>query len=143
MRLKGLTNAEIGKKLGLHEITVSRLCSEVRKATAKTAIPETSEPDQKTILANWRDRLKTKSIRSVERALDDDTDAYKSGNIAVATLKGLGDFSGDTSVNVNLQAFIASIPDDMRDRYLSLDDVTEVKTNTVEEGGRYITSGGE
>ena len=62
----------------------------------------------------WRQEQATMAVESVNRALVDDTDNYKSAGIAVQALKGLGVYAQEQSV-VNIAQVIETAPASMRD----------------------------
>src|SRR5262245_51487973 len=87
------------------------------EAAGVVAQPPKEPPTDAEILVDWRDRLTKKSIRALDRGLEDQTDNYKAGGLGRDVLKGLGEFTGD-SVNVQFQALLNSVPPEWRDRYM-------------------------
>lgn len=123
LRIQGYTNSEIGQRLNLHPVTVCRIFTAMKKleAAGVVAQPAKEPPTDIEVLRDWKQRLTKKSIKALDRGLDDATDNYKAGNLGHTVLKGLGEFQGD-SVNVNVQAFIASVPPEWRERYFATRD---------------------
>ena len=68
-------------------------------------------------------------VRAVERSVNDTDDVHRAANTATTVLKGLGHLQND-GVNVQVNTFLASLPDDMRARLISTPQVVE---NTSEE----------
>jgi hypothetical protein len=125
LRTQGLSNSAIAAKMGLHPITVSKSYSEFRRDAAGV-IDDLGN--------DWRRDMKILAVRAVKRALADESDKYKSGNIGVQALRGIGEFERDGNT-VNVAAIISSIPPDMRDRYLSSEDL-EPRVVSVEDGAK-------
>src|SRR5262245_52089601 len=119
LRLQGLSNAEIGERLNLHPVTVSKIFSSVKKLEAAGVVPEEPQapPTDIEVMRNWKERLTTKSVKALDRALDDGTDNYKAGGLGRDVLKGLGEFQGD-SVNLHIDRLINSVPPEWRDEFL-------------------------
>lgn len=132
-RAAGVPVNELAARYKVSRQTISNVLSGLKDAQRKDAKEEFDA-------MTYRSTLRRKGYKAVEAGLDCEDDQYKRGNLGAVVLKGLGDFTGE-SINLNVQQFIASIPEDMRERYLTLDDVTEV--SAAEGNGRYITSGGE
>jgi len=87
-RLNGIPGEVVGRKYGIHEASVARLVSQFRRQTdSKAGIHQTP--------GDWRNRLKTKSIAAIETGLDSKPDKYKTGNLGVAVMKGIGEFEGE------------------------------------------------
>jgi hypothetical protein len=122
LRLRGLTNSQIGTKLNLHPVTVSRIFTAIKKLESAGVVPkeETKPPSDTETLRDWRQRLTVKSVKALDRGLDDPSDNYKAGGLGRDVLKGLGELQGD-GVNVHVQALIASVPPEWRDRYTQHD----------------------
>src|SRR5262245_22151954 len=112
LRLQGLSNAQIGERLNLHPVTVCRIFTSVKKLEAAGVVShEPKEPPSDTeVLRNWRDRLTRKSIKALDRGLDDETDNYKAAGIANYVLRGLGEFENE-SINVHMNQLINSVPE--------------------------------
>ena len=104
---EGMSAAEIAVKVS-------------RSMTTVTKILQTSEIAAKEIGLDWKQIQKEKAVLAVNDALDHKVDLYKRGTIGIAALKGLGEYEKDTG---SIQAFIASIPPDMKSRYLDSDEV--------------------
>jgi len=49
---------------------------------------------------DWRENMRPRAVTAVNAGLDHTKDPYKRANIGVQVLKGLGDFRGDTDLNV-------------------------------------------
>ena len=118
LRLQGFTNSQIGERLNLHPVTVSRIFTGLKKLEAAGVVPkeQIKTPTEDEVLRDWKDRMRTKSIRALDRGLDDTSDNYKAGGLGRDVLKGLGELQGD-SVSVHMQTFIASVPPEWRDRF--------------------------
>lgn len=94
-RLAGLPNEIVGRKYGLHPVSVSRMFGQFKKLTApKSEIHQTTE--------NWRDRLKQKSIAAIDAGLDPNPDKYKAGNLGVSVMKGIGEFAGEQMPGISI-----------------------------------------
>jgi hypothetical protein len=127
LRLQGLSNAEIGERVNLHPVTVSRIFTGLKKLEAAGVVPkeQIKPPNDTEVLRGWKERLTVKSVKAIDRGLDDQSDNYKAGGLGHSVLKGLGEFDGD-SVNVHINQLINSVPDEFKSRYLvSGDDVDE------------------
>jgi hypothetical protein len=83
----GLRIKEIAQKHGCHRVTVSKVLARFRKEVPDSIL---ADPEM-----NYRARLKGKSIKALDSALDCDLDAYKRGGIALQVMKGIGEFQGD------------------------------------------------
>lgn len=92
---------QVADEFGVHRNTVSELCKSVRDEVPNSVLG-----------ASWRSQMREKAVVSVNRALDDDTDSYKSGAIGVNVLKGLGDFAPDQG-NINVQQLAISMPQEL------------------------------
>ena len=97
-RAAGMLVRDIAARYRIDPATVWRTCQKVQQDTNTPALS-----------TSWRSEARQKAVRSVNRALDDDSDVYKSGNIGVQVLKGLGDFAPD-SQQVNVTAMLSSAP---------------------------------
>lgn len=109
----GKTNAQVAKDFNVHVNTVSILVNRIRKA-----VPQMNGP------AQWRERVVLKSQDAIDAGVDCNDDPYKRGTLAVAVMRGLGEFAGDHQVNVFVNA-VGSLPADLRSEYLSSDDAIE------------------
>src|SRR5262245_23013982 len=111
LRAQGFNNTEIGERLNLHPGSVCRIYRRVKQIETAGMVPDTAKapPTDIEVMRDWKDRLTTKSIRALDRGLDDTTDNYKAGGLGRDVLKGLGELQGD-SINVNMQNLIASVP---------------------------------
>jgi hypothetical protein len=118
LRLQGFGNVEIGQRLNLHPVTISRQFSKLKKLESAGAVPKqpAEPPSDAEVMRNWRQRITHKSVRALDRGLDDTSDNYKAANVGLSALKGLGELQGD-GVNVHVQALIASCPPEWRERY--------------------------
>ena len=100
-RFGGMLVRDIAIKHDIHETTVWRLCRSLQDASVKLA-------------KEWRAEQATMAVESVNRALVDDTDNYKSAGIAVQALKGLGIYAQEQQV-INIAQVIETAPASMRD----------------------------
>jgi hypothetical protein len=75
----------------LYRTSVNRICSLFRRQAPQS---EFASPT-----AEYKQRLKTKAIVAVEAGLDDTSDNYRRGNLGAVTLKGLGEFDNQVTVN--------------------------------------------
>ena len=96
----GRTKLQVSQEFKVHRNTVSQLCKSVREEVQNPANP---------LSDSWRETQMQLAVKSVNRALSDASDVYKSGNIGVQALKGLGVYSADT-VSVNVAAWLGSKP---------------------------------
>ncbi len=96
-RLAGLSNARIAKDHGIDPVTVWRLCKDLKHGVAEAS-------------RDWRAEQGQLAIQSVNRALVDDSDTYKSAGIAVQALRGLGVYTSDSQVSVNVANWLESRP---------------------------------
>jgi len=130
LRVQGLSNNAIASKLGLHPITVSKSYSEFRRDAAGV-IDDLGN--------DWRRDMKILAVRAVKRALADESDKYKSGNLGVSALRGLGEFEQEGST-LNMAALINAVPEQFRDRYISSEDlkpgIAEIADGTETAGSR-------
>jgi hypothetical protein len=127
LRLQRFTNSQIGERLNLHPVTVSRIFTALKKLEAAGVVPkeQIKPPNDTEVLRGWKERLTVKSVKAIDRGLDDQSDNYKAGGLGHSVLKGLGEFDGD-SVNVHINQMINSVPEEFKSRYLvSGDDVDE------------------
>ena len=108
MRSKGFTNAQIAERVGIHEVTVSRICSSLRKQAdaKKPQVMAKATPEDE--LKDWRDRIKKKSIKALENGLDCADDPYRQGALGRDALKGLGEFNNDSVLDLIVVKFLAS-----------------------------------
>jgi transposase-like protein len=113
----GIPHRTIAKQLGISRQSVLR----INHAFKRDAAQHTTQ-----ISNDWRKRIVAKSVQSVERALDDDSDSYKSASIAVASLKGLGVFTEQQMVGIHF--LMESMPAEMKEI-----DVSETRTVTGSE----------
>ena len=90
----GLRIKEIAQKHGCHRVTVSKVLARFRKEVPDSIL---ANPEM-----NYRARLKGKSIKALDSALDCDLDAYKRGGIALQVMKGIGEFEKDTAVGFSI-----------------------------------------
>src|SRR5262245_63424399 len=81
LRAQGLSNTEIGERLNLHPGSVCRIYRRVKKLEAAGRVPADPKepPTDVEVLRDWKERLTTKSIKELERGLEDQTDNYKAG----------------------------------------------------------------
>lgn len=107
LRGKGLNNEEIAEKLNRTPTSVANVFREVEKLAKAAGLNY-----------DWREDLKEKSVNKLRQALTSDADVYKGGNLALGTLKGLGEFESE-GTTVNLAALINGIPEHLRSRYIS------------------------
>jgi hypothetical protein len=111
--------------LGMSQSQVARKFSVARESVGRIKATFTREHGSiaERLKEDWRTRIVTKSIKSVERALDDHTDSYKSAHIGVASLKGLGVFTEQQMVGIHV--LMESMPRDVGEI-----DITETRTST-------------
>jgi hypothetical protein len=123
-RVAGLRVQEIAEKHRLHRVTVSRVLSRFRRESPDSIL---ADPE-----GNYRERLKGKSIKALDAALDCDQDNYKRGGIAIQVMKGIGEFQAEQptqGVVVYLQ-----VPEAWRDRYERAGrDATDTTPTQVED----------
>ena len=100
-RFGGMLVRDIALKHGINEVTVWRTCKVAHDTSVKLA-------------KEWRQEQATMAVESVNRALVDDTDNYKSAGIAVQALKGLGVYAQEQQV-FNIAQVIDAAPASMRD----------------------------
>jgi hypothetical protein len=93
-RASGLSTIEIGKKYELHRVTVSRICSGFKKSVPNSELAAPAE--------DYRTRLKVKSIKALDAALDCGQDNYKRGGIAIQVMKGIGEFQEVSFIGVQV-----------------------------------------
>ncbi len=87
-RLAGIPGEMVARKYAVHEASVARIMMQLKKLTdVKSEVHHTT--------ADYRARLKAKSIAAIESGLDPDPDKYKAGNLGVQVMKGIGEFQGD------------------------------------------------
>jgi hypothetical protein len=98
-RLMNLDNETIARKFDVTPVHVSRLFGAFKRTHPDAAVNEG--------LSGYRERLKRKSVVAVERALDDGTDPYKSAGVGVSTLKGIGEWQGDSPSTGGIQITIS------------------------------------
>ncbi len=123
LRGKGLTHEEIAAKMHRSEGSIK----EVLKSAARSAKLMGIDFD-------WKEDLREKSVFALRKALiheGKDADVYKAGNLAVQTLKGTGDLQSEGAAN--LAVVINSIPANMRDRYVSLDEPQQIEGDRHED----------
>ena len=98
LRGKGLTEHEIGEKLGRPQQSINNVLRAAEKAAKAMGLNY-----------DWRSDLKEKSIFALRNALTDKTDPYKAGALGKDTLKGLGEFEQEGAVN--FAAMINAVPE--------------------------------
>lgn len=96
-RLAGLSVTHLAKRYEVHPATVHRLCKTLRQAAQET-------------IQDWRTEQITLAVTSVNRALRDPKDVYKSAAIGVQALKGHGVYQPDTSVQFNIAQRLDQLP---------------------------------
>jgi hypothetical protein len=96
-RLAGIEAKSIAEQYNVDQSTIWRVCNSVQKAVAAHA-------------QDWRAEQAQLAVQSVNRALIDDSDTYKSAGIAVQALKGLGVYQADNSVQLNVANWLGSRP---------------------------------
>jgi hypothetical protein len=129
-RAVGVSVNELAKRYDVSRQTISSVLAGLKNAKHKDAKEEFDA-------IVYRNRLRKKAYEGVEAGLDCSDDQYKRGNLGVQVLKGVGDFNGD-SINVTFNQFVASIPDDMRDRYILTPEMTVPDLVLEKNGERYI-----
>src|SRR2546426_7163176 len=83
----------------------------IRRPPRSTLFPYTT-------LFRSRENLRRRAYPAVQAGLEDDSDAYKRANVGIQVLKGTGDLTPDTAVQVSIQTMLAAVPPDWRDRYI-------------------------
>lgn len=111
MRAQGMSVKTIAGKLNRAADTVAKVLQKARKNA------EAEAPD-------FKETMKTKAITAVNAGLDEESDAYKRGNLGVQVLKGIGVFIGDNQ-SVTIHNLIAAVPEKWRERYITNDGVEE------------------
>lgn len=96
-RLAGLNPTALAKRYHCHVATVHRICRTVRQAA-------------RAISQDWRAEQAELAVSSVNRALRDTKDSYKSAAIGVQALKGLGVYQPDTAVQFNIGQRLEALP---------------------------------
>jgi len=104
--LTGARNPEVAEKYGVSHEYVSRLRSKMR-AVAPASFDYRAE----------RERLRVKAYGAVQTGLDDNTDSYKKAGIGIQVLKGTGDLTPDTTMQISIQTMLAAVPPEWRERY--------------------------
>jgi hypothetical protein len=110
-RASGLSCREIGKKYDVDSSTVSRICRRFREESPESELAK--DP-----VADYRSRLKTKSIRAIDAGLDDQSDNYKRGHLGVSVMKGIGEFEIDRGVHVTIEERARHLPPEWQARYM-------------------------
>jgi hypothetical protein len=105
----GMSNKQLAAKWQRHPATISRVINELRKAQPQSLGTVRSIQD-------IRASLTGPATTAVHRALTDASDPYKSGNIGVAVLKGVGVLQDTQSTSTH--ALIMATPAAMRDAFL-------------------------
>jgi len=113
LRGKGLSVEEIGEKLRRTPESIRGILRQA-EALARAA----------GLNFDWREDLREKAVHAIRSGLTHEKDPYKQAGIGVQTLKGLGEFENETSVNIG--ALMSSIPENARGRYITLES-TDVK----------------
>lgn len=116
---QGSTPAEIALKLGRALGTIQRTIA-------------FAEAEAKKVGIDWKSVMKDKAVVAVNDALDAKEDLYKRGTLGMQALKGLGELENDGGAG-NLTAIFNSVPPDMRDRYLTTDDIIANSKNVTPE----------
>ena len=93
----GTPKQQVAHNFGIHPGSLSRLLRPVKKA----ALAMESNP-----FSNHKLRVKAKSYKAVERALDCKDDPYKAGNIGVKSLIGMGEWQPATQVDERREVII-------------------------------------
>ena len=115
---KGLTLAEIGEKLRRSPDSVKSVLKQAELAAQKMGLN-----------FDWREDVREKAVYALRAGLTCETDPYKAAGLGVQALKGLGDFEADS--NVNIAAMLSAVPDNMRERYITI----EAEPNLISSGG--------
>lgn len=89
---------KVAAKFNVHRNTVTNLLRDVQRNVPQSELRE-----------DWRQNQTFRAVRSVDRALEDDSDVYKSATIAVQALKGLGVYAPDQQ-QANVVALIGQVP---------------------------------
>jgi hypothetical protein len=109
-RASGLSLAEIGEKYHRSRQAVARALARFKQNVPEAVVSQG-------VAVGYRERLRDKSIRSIERALDSDRDEYKSANVAVSVMKGIGEFNEQQAPTGSLSLLIASMPPGLLPRF--------------------------
>jgi transposase-like protein len=113
----GMSQSQVARKFDVNRQSVGRI---------KLAFTREHGSIAERLKEDWRTRIVSKSIKSVERALDDHTDSYKSAHIGVASLKGLGVFTEQQMVGIHV--LMESMPGDLKEI-----DVSETRVDSGSE----------
>lgn len=122
LRGKGLSYDEIAEKIRRTPSSVRGVIFQAQKAAAAAGLNY-----------DWREDLREKSVAALRAGLTHDKEPYKAAGLAVQTLKGLGEFESEGQVHI--AQLLNSIPENQRERYVSLDtsDAIEIEGGEVPE----------
>ena len=101
-RMSGVPVKDIAKAFDISDVTVWRICRPVKQ-------------EAKMLATHWREEQTELAVKSVNHALKDRTDSYKSAGIGVQVLKGLGVYSPDTQANI--VTMINNVPRGLEDEF--------------------------
>ena len=138
-RCAGRTNKEVGKSLGLHPITVSKVFNEFKKqAPTEDGIDKVDDK-------NFKRRLAGKAVVALESGLDCTDDKYKAGRLGLETPRGTrhlyDEQTGNVEANINL--LVANIPagfEEMLRRHSTPDELAAHDAIAIEAAGIVDTS---
>lgn len=122
LRGKGLSYDEIAEKVRRSSSSIRGVIFQAQKAAAAAGLNY-----------DWREDLREKSVAALRAGLTHDKEPYKAAGLAVQTLKGLGEFESEGQVHI--ATLLNSIPENQRERYVSLDtsDAIEIEGGEVSE----------
>lgn len=115
---RGLTHEEIGEKLHRPATSIQSVLLQAEKLAKAAGLN-----------FDWRADLLEKSVTKLREALTSNQDVYKGGNLALGTLKGLGEFENE-GATVNLAALINGVPEHLRSRYISSEPQPQIEAPT-------------
>lgn len=105
---QNVPKAEIARRYNVCVDTIERVWRRTLRENPQSPLADPA--------TGYRQTLERKAVTSVERGLDDSSDSYKSANIGVQVLKGLGVFAGDQQGAINVS--LASVPAELMARYI-------------------------
>lgn len=117
MKMNGHTIPSIAERFGITERTVYRYVNLVKEQAKFEDVAKTKPRE---LGGDPKQVITRKAFIAVEAGLDCEDDPYKRGNLGATVLKGVGEFQGDTTVNVN-QVF-ANIPPEFKQFFVTGDE---------------------
>lgn len=127
-RLAGVTVKDIAKQHDISEVTVWRICKPLKDTADAVA-------------AGWRQEQTQLAVKSVNRALSDRSDVYKSATIGVQALKGLGVYAPDQQ-QMNVVQLVNQVPGDWADRYSEVEHTPTPSGTLLNNGAASDNSSG-